>query len=109
MNFNFILEAYLSYKLIYFFNFKAPEIMAKPFWYRFLYYSISAGSQRSKYYIAWVLGDAVNNASGLGFNGYDNDDNPKWDLVTNVNIFKLEVTKKSFDHFLNIYFPKKII
>lgn len=44
-----------------------------------------------KYYVAWVLADAVNNASGLGFNGYDENGNAKWDLVTNVNIIKLEV------------------
>ena len=69
----------------------APEILEKPFWYRLVYYHISSGSQRSKYYLAWVLADAVNNASGLGFNGYDEDDNPRWDLVTNINIFKLEV------------------
>ena len=37
------------------------------------------------------MGDAVNNASGLGFNGYDDDGNAKWDLLTNVKIFQLEV------------------
>ena len=60
-------------------------------WYRFIYYNISAGSQRVRYYLAWVLADAVNNASGLGFNGYDEYDNAKWDLVTNIRIIKLEV------------------
>jgi lysophospholipid acyltransferase 1/2 len=41
--------------------------------------------------LAWVLGDAVNNASGLGFNGYDDNGEAKWNLVTNINIFALEV------------------
>ena len=62
-----------------------------PLWYRFFHYNLSSGSQRIKYYLAWVLADAVNNASGLGFNGYDETGNPKWDLVSNVNIFKEEV------------------
>ena len=75
--------------------FKAPALLSKPLWYRFLHYEISSSSQRIKYYLAWVLADAVNNASGLGFNGYDENENPKWDLVSNVNIFKEEV-KKSF-------------
>ena len=65
--------------------------MSKPVWYRFIHYFVSSSSQRVKYYLAWVLADAVNNASGLGFNGYDEHGNAKWDLVTNVNIFKLEV------------------
>lgn len=78
-----------------------PEILEKPFLYRLVYYFISSGSQRSKYYLAWVLSDAVNNASGLGFNGYDEDDNPKWDLITNINVWKLETCtsmKSIFDN-----------
>ncbi len=53
---------------------------------------MSAGSQRTKYDIAWVLADIVNNASGLGFNGYDELANPKWDLVTNINVVGLETS-----------------
>jgi lysophospholipid acyltransferase 1/2 len=51
--------------------------------------------------LGWTLADVVNNASGLGFNGYDENDNPKWDLVTNVNIIGCELStsiKSSFDH-----------
>jgi lysophospholipid acyltransferase 1/2 len=33
----------------------------------------------------------VHNASGFGFNGYDENDQPKWDLLNNVNIVALEV------------------
>lgn len=68
-----------------------PEILEKGIFYRFVYYYISASSQRFKYYLAWVLADAVNNASGLGFNGYDESGNAKWDLVSNVRILKVEV------------------
>lgn len=50
--------------------------------------------RRVKYYLAWVLADAVNNASGLGFNGYDSKGHAKWNLVTNVNIIKLEVNNQ---------------
>lgn len=35
--------------------------------------------------------DAVANASGLGFNGYDELGKPKWDLVSNVDIIEFEV------------------
>ena len=37
------------------------------------------------------LADAVHNAMGIGFNGYDHDGQPKWNSVTNVNIFQIEV------------------
>lgn len=67
-----------------------PEMLAMPIWYRFLYFQVSAGSQRTKFYIAWLLGDAVNNASGLGFNGYDKDGEAKWDLVTNIDVIAIE-------------------
>ena len=40
-----------------------------------------------------VLADAICNASGFGFNGYDEFGKPKWDLVSNVNWFKVEVVK----------------
>jgi len=39
-----------------------------------------------------VLADAVNNASGLGFNGYDEKGNARWDLITNVHIIAIEVS-----------------
>ena len=68
-----------------------PEILEKPLWYRIIYFYVSGISQRFKYYFAWVLADVVNNASGLGFNGYDEEGNAKWDMVTNIRIFKLEV------------------
>ena len=74
----------------------APEILSQPFWYRFIYYNLCCFSHRIFYYIAWTLSDLVNNASGFGFNGYDEKGKPKWDLLTNVNIIQLEVISKSF-------------
>ena len=73
-----------------------PEILNRPLWYRFLYYNACALGQRIFFYIAWTFEDLVNNASGFGFNGYDELGNPKWDLLTNVNIFKLEVNRQYF-------------
>ncbi len=51
---------------------------------------------RTKFYTAWVLADAANNVSGLGFNGYDTNGEAKWDLITNIKILNLEVI-----HFIN--------
>ena len=44
-----------------------------------------------KYYHAWLLADAICNASGLGFNGYTSSGKAKWDLISNVDIIKFEV------------------
>jgi len=46
---------------------------------------------RTKYYYAWLVADAVCNAAGLGFNGYDDAGRPRWDRTTNVDIVGFEV------------------
>ena len=41
-----------------------------------------------------ISADAAANASGLGFNGYDESgDHPRWDRLSNVHILKIEVIK----------------
>lgn len=49
---------------------------------------------RFKYYFAWLLADAICNNAGLGFNGYDEDASPKWDLFTNIYVIPVEVSTK---------------
>lgn len=46
---------------------------------------------RFKYYHAWLFADAIYNNSGLGFNGYDERGKARWDLASNVDVFKFEV------------------
>ena len=43
-----------------------------------------------RYYFAFILSEAVNNAAGLGFNGNNKAGEPQWNLLTNVQPFKLE-------------------
>ncbi|RUS86504.1 hypothetical protein EGW08_005754, partial [Elysia chlorotica] len=45
---------------------------------------------KHKYYFAWILGDALNNAAGLGFSGYDAQGNPQFDLTDNVDVYGVE-------------------
>lgn len=47
---------------------------------------------RFKYYHAWLMGDAICNMAGLGFNGYDASGRPQWDLVSNIDILGFEVS-----------------
>ncbi|KAI1283222.1 Lysophospholipid acyltransferase 2 [Halotydeus destructor] len=57
-----------------------------------IYVTAVLTANRFKYYFAWVLGETLCNASGLGFAGYDEENNADWDLVSNVSIWKLETS-----------------
>lgn len=56
-------------------------------WYLFLTTMLA----RFKYYHAWLFADAICNNSGLGFNGYDERGNARWNLASNVDVYKFEV------------------
>ncbi|CAG2121854.1 unnamed protein product, partial [Medioppia subpectinata] len=45
---------------------------------------------RFKYYHAWILGEVICNASGLGFAGFGHDGRPDWELMSNIDIFGFE-------------------
>ncbi|XP_020278739.1 lysophospholipid acyltransferase 2 isoform X2 [Pseudomyrmex gracilis] len=47
---------------------------------------------RFKYYHAWLFADAICNNSGLGFNGYDEQGNARWDMTSNVDVYKFEMS-----------------
>lgn len=55
-------------------------------WYAYL----SSLVVRCKYYHAWLLSEAICNNCGMGFNGYDNNGTPKWDKMSNIDIFGFE-------------------
>ena len=65
--------------------------MSQALWKQYIYLSISFFCIRCKYYLAWALSDTVNIASGLGFEGFDEKGNSKWDLCKNIDVIKLEV------------------
>ncbi|KAG7302661.1 hypothetical protein JYU34_012612 [Plutella xylostella] len=55
-------------------------------WYAYL----STLVVRCKYYHAWLLSEAICNNSGMGFNGYASDGSPKWDKMSNIDVFGFE-------------------
>ncbi|XP_063810726.1 lysophospholipid acyltransferase 2-like isoform X2 [Pseudophryne corroboree] len=61
---------------------------------------LTAASRRPKYYFAWTLADAINNAAGFGFNGISEDGLERWDLLSNLNIIGIE-TATSFKMFID--------
>ncbi|XP_014445267.1 lysophospholipid acyltransferase 2 [Tupaia chinensis] len=64
----------------------------------YLYVSLLAA--RPKYYFAWTLADAINNAAGFGFRGYDRNGEARWDLISNLRIQQIEMST-SFKMFLD--------
>lgn len=54
--------------------------------------------------------DAINNAAGFGFNGYNKDGSPRWDLISNLRILDIEVKLFFYKCPFHIYrktFPTK--
>lgn len=73
------------------------------FLYKMWYMMMATTTVRFKYYHAWLLADAICNNSGLGFNGYEKDGNPKWDLISNINVISFEVCISSGNSFFFKY------
>ncbi|KAI1895882.1 hypothetical protein AGOR_G00111330 [Albula goreensis] len=75
-------------------------IASTPFYAQVLYLYLSMLATRPKYYFVWTLADAINNAAGFGFNGYNKDGTPRWDLISNLRIMDIEFAT-SFKMFLD--------
>ncbi|XP_066994422.2 lysophospholipid acyltransferase 6 [Anabrus simplex] len=58
---------------------------------KMLYLTVATSLVRFKYYHAWLLADAMCNASSLGFSGYNLDGSARWDLISNVDVLKFEL------------------
>ncbi|XP_016054661.1 PREDICTED: lysophospholipid acyltransferase 2 isoform X2 [Miniopterus natalensis] len=65
-----------------------------------IYLYVSLLAARPKYYFAWTLADAINNAAGFGFRGYDKNGEARWDLISNLRIQQIEMST-SFKMFLD--------
>lgn len=62
------------------------------FWEYSIFALFSTTAARFKYYFAWKWGETICNASGLGFAGYKDDGKQDWDLVSVLNIWKVETS-----------------
>ncbi|KAG5857453.1 hypothetical protein ANANG_G00019610 [Anguilla anguilla] len=81
-------------------NIEDGFIASTPFYGQVLYLYLSMLATRPKYYFVWTLADAINNAAGFGFNGYNKDGTPRWDLISNLRILDIEFAT-SFKMFLD--------
>ncbi|KAJ7987998.1 hypothetical protein DPEC_G00319060 [Dallia pectoralis] len=81
-------------------NISDEFIATTPIYARVVYLYLSMLTTRPKYYFVWTLADAINNAAGFGFNGYNHDGSPRWDLISNLRIRDIELAT-SFKMFLD--------
>jgi hypothetical protein len=58
-----------------------PHMLQLPFLQWWFILEIVTILKRCQYYYAWIFADAVSNLSGFGFNGFDENRKPKWDLI----------------------------
>ena len=56
---------------------------------------------RIKYYFVWYLSESINNLCGLGFEGYNEKGQTKWNLITNAYPLKVEFALNPRDIFAN--------
>lgn len=69
---------------------KEPDFIELDVPSKMLFLMVATAVHRFKYYHAWLLADAICNASGLGFSGYAKDGTPQWDLHSNIDILGFE-------------------
>ena len=68
-----------------------PEFLAKPWWYRYAYMWVGLFVVRQKYYFGWCNAEGANNIWYAGFEGFDENGNPKgWNNSRNMEIWKFE-------------------
>jgi len=61
-----------------------------PFISKLFYIWIATFGVRNKYYFIWKLTEGSGVLSGLGYGGVDESGNPKWDRLTNIEVWKVE-------------------
>nr|XP_023670460.1 lysophospholipid acyltransferase 1 [Paramormyrops kingsleyae] len=78
-----------------------PQFLSEAsFMSRLTYAFFSVQAARPKFYFAWTLSDAINNAAGYGFKGVDKNGLESWDLISNLNILGIEMAT-SFKTFID--------
>ena len=59
---------------------------------KLLYFSLVSFVVRCRFYFVFLLNDSISNAAGLGFEGYDEQNRPKWGLTSNIDILSIELS-----------------
>ncbi|KAL7266198.1 Lysophospholipid acyltransferase, partial [Rhizina undulata] len=71
------------------------DFLAYSFFGRVIYIYGMGFSARLKYYGIWFLSEGACILSGLGYNGLDENKQPRWDRITNVRPWDLETAQNT--------------
>ncbi|XP_043478144.1 lysophospholipid acyltransferase 1-like isoform X2 [Leptopilina heterotoma] len=66
--------------------------------YQLWYMNMLVSVKRFQYYYAWIIAEAICNNAGFGLNGLDENNKPRMDLLTNINIWKLETAINMYEY-----------
>lgn len=76
---------------IYIYFLDESFLLETPIYSKIWFIIVITSLTRFKYYFAWTLADAVCNASGFGFTGYNDKGEQDWNLLDNIDILGVEV------------------
>ncbi|CAM9733108.1 unnamed protein product [Phaeothamnion confervicola] len=71
----------------------SPEVLSKPWLPRYAWMWLALLFVRVRYYFAWQVADGGAVLAGFGFEGYDEKGRPKWDGVSNMDIWAFETSQ----------------
>lgn len=66
----------------------------RDFWFRCMYLLVWGKFVLYKYVACWLVTEGVCILTGLGFNGYDENGEPKWDACANMKVWLFETTPR---------------
>lgn len=66
--------------------------------YQLWYMNMMVSVKRFQYYYAWIIAESICNNAGFGFNGLDENNKPRMDLLTNINVWKLETAINMYEY-----------
>jgi len=71
--------------------FLTDEFAQLPFYNKVIRMWIHPTLFRMKYYFGWYMSEGACNLAGIGYNGLDKKNQPKWDRCRNVDVWKVEL------------------
>ncbi|CAJ0578969.1 unnamed protein product, partial [Mesorhabditis spiculigera] len=79
--------------------------LAKPLYQWLAIWWICIFMSRVQYYFAWTMADAICNLSGFGFSGYGENGKATWNMMSSVDIQKVEMAQSLKDTLDNWNIP----
>ncbi|EGG17545.1 membrane bound O-acyl transferase family protein [Cavenderia fasciculata] len=77
--------------------FVTTQFAMEPIWLQLIRVHAHIALTRFKYYFGWYISEGSAILTGIGYNGFDKNDNIRFDRITNVNPVKVELASNIRD------------